>query len=109
MNLGDRMQELRIDRGLLQKDLADLLHVSIATISHYELNVHLPDAESLVKIAKCLNASTDYLLGITDEPTPIYPDKTVVRLPIKLPDEGKKELTEYIKYLVAKYKKANKT
>lgn len=105
MSLGDRIQELRVDRGLLQKDLAKILNVSIATISHYELNVHLPDVETIVKIAKCLNTSTDYLLGIIDEPTPIYNDNTVVRLPTKLPDEGRKELIEYMKYLVSKYSK----
>ncbi len=107
MNLGDRMQELRIDRNLLQKDLADILNVTVATISHYESNVHLPDAETLVKIAKCLNASTDYLLGIVDEPIPIYPSKTIIRIPIKLPDDGKEELKEFIKYLIAKYKNRN--
>lgn len=109
MRLGDRIQELRIGRGLLQKDLAKILNVSIATISHYELNVHSPDVETIVKLAKCLNTSTDYLLGVIDEPTSIYPDKTIIRLPIKLPEEGKQELNEYIKYIVAKYNKLNKT
>lgn len=55
--------ELRKDRGLLQKELAQLLDVSIGTISNYETGVHNPEIETLIKLADYFNVSVDYMLG----------------------------------------------
>ena len=60
--LGDMIAELRKDKKLLQKELADLLNVTIGTISNYETNVHMPDIENLVKLADFFDTSTDYML-----------------------------------------------
>ena len=65
MILGDLIAELRQDYGLNQKDLADILKVSVATISHYESEKSFPDLATLVKLADYFGVSTDYLLGRT--------------------------------------------
>lgn len=104
MSFGERMQEIRIDKGLIQKDIADLLKVTVATISHYEQNTHSPDVQTIAEISKFLNVSSDYLLGIINEPMPIIPDKTIIRLPLNFPKHGIKELKDYINYLILKYK-----
>lgn len=65
MNIGELISELRKDKGLLQKDLAEYLHVSVGTISNYETNVHYPDYPTLVKLADLFGVSTDYLLSRT--------------------------------------------
>lgn len=61
--LGDILEELRKDRGLSQKDLGKILHVTPGTISNYENNVNLPGTERLIDIADFFQVSTDYLLG----------------------------------------------
>ena len=57
---------LRRERGILQKELAAYLNVTVATISNYEKGVHAPDYETLVKLADFFDVSTDYLLQRTE-------------------------------------------
>lgn len=65
---GEMLAELRLDKGMTQKELANLLHVSTGTISNYENNVHFPDVEKLIDLADLFNVTTDYLLGRCDFP-----------------------------------------
>ena len=60
---GERLSDLRKDRGLTQKDLAKIIGVSENSISMYERNLNSPDDKIKVKIAKYFNISLDYLLG----------------------------------------------
>lgn len=62
---GEILADLRQDRRLTQRFLAEVLHVSVGTISNYENGVHLPDLEKLVEIANYFDVTTDYLLGRT--------------------------------------------
>lgn len=64
--LGIRIKELRILRRLSQKELAEILDVRQNTVSRYETGIKLPSLEVLVLLAKALETSTDYLLGLTD-------------------------------------------
>lgn len=66
MKLGELLAKLRKERGILQKELANYLNVTVATISNYEKGVHAPDYETLVKLADFFDVSTDYLLQRTD-------------------------------------------
>lgn len=60
---GELLAELRKDRSMTQHELADVLHVSVGTISNYEKSVHFPDIEKLVNLADFFNVTTDYLPG----------------------------------------------
>ena len=64
--LGDILAELREDRGLTQKDLSELLHISISSISAYESGKRFPSIDVLIAYAKQFNVSTDYILRLTD-------------------------------------------
>ena len=66
MKLGDMIAELRIDNGLKQKQLAEILNVSPGTVSNYENEVYYPDVEKIVQLADLFHVTTDYLLGRTD-------------------------------------------
>ncbi|MBD5543958.1 MAG: helix-turn-helix transcriptional regulator [Lachnospiraceae bacterium] len=68
VEMGEILAELRKDKHLLQKDLADFLSISIGTVSNYETGAHEPDFETLCKLADFFQVSTDYLLGRTDLP-----------------------------------------
>lgn len=63
-HFGEILAELRQDRQLTQKELAEHFHVSIGTISNYEKGVHKPDLEMLCALAHFFHVSTDYLLGL---------------------------------------------
>lgn len=66
MRFGELLAKLRKERGILQKELAKYLNVTVATISNYEKGVHAPDYETLIKLADFFDVSTDYLLQRTD-------------------------------------------
>ena len=59
----NKIREARKEKSLRQKDLADLVHVSLQTISGYETGYAQPPIDILIKLADVLEVSTDYLLG----------------------------------------------
>ncbi len=66
----NRLKELREDKDLIQKDLADYLKIDQSNYSKYELEkINIPIA-TLIKIANFYNTSIDYLLYRTDIRTP---------------------------------------
>lgn len=66
---GKILKNLLDERGISQKWLADAASTKEATISRYVNGVNKSSRlDILVKMAKALNVSTDYLLGITDIP-----------------------------------------
>lgn len=67
VDFGTTLKELRRRAGLTQKELADRLWVSKATVSYYEQSVRCPSPEILVKISGVFHVSTDYLLGLEDK------------------------------------------
>lgn len=68
--IGERLRAARQSRRYTQEQLESLSDVSIQNINRYENNkTSIKDAE-LAKLAKALNVSADFLLGLTDDPTP---------------------------------------
>lgn len=63
VNFGNLLKDLRQQAGLTQKQLAERLWLSKATVSYYEQSLRYPSPEILVKIANIFHVSTDYLLG----------------------------------------------
>ncbi|MBO8161913.1 MAG: helix-turn-helix transcriptional regulator [Thermosipho sp. (in: Bacteria)] len=66
MGFPERLKELRLERGLLQKDIAEYLNITRPTIAHYENGTRKPDHETLERLASFFNVSIDYLLGRTN-------------------------------------------
>lgn len=62
-----RVKDIMQNKGLKQSDLAKMTGITEATISRYCNGRRTPNIKVLVKIAKILNVSTDYLLGIKDD------------------------------------------
>ena len=65
-----RLRDLREDRDLPQRVLAELLHVSQATYSRYESGGLDKPSGALIALAGFYATSIDYLLGLTDDPRP---------------------------------------
>ena len=63
MNLGEKLKQLRLEKNLTQKQLADRLGVAISAISSYESDTR-PTFDTLIKYARIFHVSTDYLLGL---------------------------------------------
>ncbi len=68
MKLNQRIHSLRIKCGLTQKELSEIIGVSVVSIGGWENGTRKPSAEAVIALAKALNVTTDYLLGVTIEP-----------------------------------------
>jgi Predicted transcriptional regulators len=67
--LSDRLIQLKIEKKLMQKDIASDNHISLRAYQYYERGDRLPDADVIIKLADYFEVSTDYLLGRSDDPT----------------------------------------
>ena len=65
-----RLRDLREDRDLTQKKVATMLGMSQTGYSKYETGENVIPTAILIKLAHFYKTSTDYLLGITDNPKP---------------------------------------
>ena len=65
MTVGSIIHSLRAEKNVPQKTVAEYLNVSIATISNYEVDRHMPDIGTLSRLADYYGVSVDYLIGRT--------------------------------------------
>lgn len=103
--IGERLLELRKDAALTQDDLAAILNINKHSISSYERDKSEPPDAIKIAIAKYFNVSVDYLLGLTDIPTPLDQQQAGIRLPEDFPREMYAELMDYAQYLIYKTRK----
>ncbi len=61
--LGKTIKELRLEEGISQRELGKRLNVCNQTVSFWESGQREPDLDTLLKIAKHFQVSTDFLLG----------------------------------------------
>ena len=62
-----RIQDLRTDADLSQKQLSEILHLSQRSYSHYETGSRNIPVEMLIRLANYYDISVDYLVGRTDK------------------------------------------
>jgi len=67
--LATRLKDLREGRRIYQREMAEMLGLSMRGYESYETNTSEPKLETLVLLADYFNVSVDYLLGRTDVPS----------------------------------------
>ena len=63
-----RLDELKASRKLLQKQIAEGAGIPLRTYQRYENGEREPSASTLVALSDFFNVSTDYLLGLSNNP-----------------------------------------
>ena len=63
-----RIRDLREDNDLTQKKIASILNCSQQVYSNYELGQRDIPTDILIKLSRFYKVSTDYILGLTDDP-----------------------------------------
>ena len=97
-SIGERIYDLRNRNNMSQGNLADKLDVSRQTISKWENNMCLPEAEKLLQLSEIFGVSIDYIMkgesdtNPTQEPVYIY---------VKDPDS--ESSSKYNERIVRKY------
>lgn len=61
--IGERIKELRLQRGLTQQTLADKVNMTYVQIGRYERGGTMPGGDALNKLADVLGTTTDYLMN----------------------------------------------
>ena len=67
-----KIRDIREDRDITQKQIADYLMCDQSLYSKYERGIREIPLSLILKLAVYYNLSIDYLVGLTDEPEP-YP------------------------------------
>ena len=99
-NIAARLRERRKVLKLNQEELAALLNITQSQISRYERGENEPSGEQLVALAHILNTSTDYLLGMTDDPNPPQSTDLVPRESQAINAWRRGDITEAIRIIV---------
>ena len=66
----ENIRNMRIDKGLTQKEVAKVVNVKQNTYSQYEIGVLNYPLDVVIKLAVYYGTSVDYLVGLTDNPAP---------------------------------------
>ena len=66
INIGDNLKQLRLQKGLTQEQLAEILGVSSQAVSRWENNTSYPDITLLPGLAIFYNTSVDAIVGMDE-------------------------------------------
>lgn len=66
MTIGESIKKIRAEKGMTQKQLGDLLGVSMQTVSSYEAGKRRPKMETLARFAEALGVSVQELIAEVD-------------------------------------------
>lgn len=110
INRLDNLKKMREQKGITQIKLAIDLKVSQELISRYEVGSSFHQPNMLIKLANYFNCSTDYLLGLTDIPTPVkylinsnnIENAEILNKYNSLSNDDKKHFCSYLEHLCNK-------
>lgn len=66
MGIDIRLKLLRKSRGYTQKSFAAQLGIPVGTYRNWEQGINSPDNDTIIRILRLLNTSSDYLFGRID-------------------------------------------
>lgn len=109
--IGERIQYLREEKKLTQKELAKKLSMSTSSLASYEQNARKPSVDTVIELAKFFDVTSDYILELTNKPinldTILKKEKAVCVIPptIYSNEIAIREYELMREFLIYKYKK----
>ena len=70
MSMGARLAQARRGQNMTQEQLAEKLGVTRQAVSRWESDTAYPETDKIVRMAALFGVSCDYLLGVSNEPSP---------------------------------------
>jgi transcriptional regulator with XRE-family HTH domain len=71
--IGQRIVQTREHKGWTQRHLATVTGIPVPTLNRIERGLQSVFAERMVTLARALDVSVDFLLGLVDDPAPKRP------------------------------------
>lgn len=65
-NFSVRLKELRIEKGITQKELGKMIGATYSAVSYWEKGINEPKISYLISLCTLFDVSADYLLGLED-------------------------------------------
>ena len=78
MEYNERIQWVRDCKNITQKELADFLGIKQQQYARYEKGINIMPITYLKKICQCLDVSSDYIIGLTNEKKPYPRSKNIL-------------------------------
>lgn len=75
--IGARLKHVRSARGITQEDFASRLGVAYQQIWRWESGKNDPSGEMIVRMARELGVTADYLLGLTDDEAGVFTEEAL--------------------------------
>ncbi len=105
MTLGSKLKQLRKDRGLYQKDVAERLGIALTTLSGYECDARKPDQNTLKALCELYGVTSDYLLDVessVDTLEEAFPEgvRMLRRANNEMSEEQKQKLVKYMQFIL---------
>lgn len=105
--IGNKLRKLRLEKGVTQRDIAELLGVSPRTISSYETDISDPPLDNLKTLANYFNVTVDYMMDLENTSNIIqlnlFPDDEYKIIKLKIYDVLNFQDESKNKYLEDKY------
>lgn len=95
-----RLQDLRDEKKLFQKDIAKVLNITDSAYGFYERGERTPSIDTIIKLADFYDVSIDYIVGRSKIKKP-----SSVESFESLTEDAKSEINAFIEYIKNKYKK----
>ena len=99
MDFGKRLSMVIEERGITQSELSEKAHIAPSSVSRYCSGKLRPQASTLERISKCLDISSDVLLGIDCASTDTDLERSLLFYCTQISDEKKGALISYAEYL----------
>ena len=64
--MNERLREIRKEKGLLQREVAEAVGISPSTYANYEQGTREPPIQLIIAFCKFFQVTSDYLLGLED-------------------------------------------
>lgn len=99
----NRIKALREEKHLSQRELSILLGVTQETVSSYESGRHLPSIPRLIQLSEILDASCDYILGLSNvrdfnHSIPLSYDESLILIQYRhLADHKKRRFMKHVR------------
>lgn len=72
MKIQEKLKKLRLNLDLTQREVADGADIERVSYNRYENGTRVPTGDAVVSLAKFFRCTTDYLLGVTNEPNLVH-------------------------------------
>ena len=102
--LGERIRDLRKQKGYSQAQMARKLHITQGAVSQWENELTEPAADQLITLAQVFEISVDELLGVKELKKPANEgelDAALIDMLVNLPPEYVQRVRDFVAGLKA--------